>query len=139
MTTQSIVDKVLNKNNDFGSCVIAAEQHYAYSIACSQLPFFLLFPTFQTILSMSSIALFLVTMATFLRLKLSRCTIIAANNCQAMVNLNLWLSKSSSLRRQLHGGRGLNSESLACETHTLPLGCHATISAITSLKVLVIR
>ena len=45
-----------------------------------------------------------------------------------MVNLKLWLSKSSSLHRQLHGGRGLNSQSLACESHTLPLGYHATNS-----------
>ena len=75
---------------------------------------------------MSSIALFLVTIATFLRLKLSRGTIIAANIGQAMVNLKLWLSKSSSSDRQLHGGRGLNSQSLVCEPHTLPLGYHAT-------------
>ena len=45
----------------------------------------------------------------FLRLKLSRGTIIAANIGQAMVNLKLWLSNSSSSHRQLHGGRGLNS------------------------------
>ena len=42
-----------------------------------------------------------------------------------MVNLKLWLSKSSSLHRQLHGGRGLNSQSLACESHTSTLGYHA--------------
>ena len=35
----------------------------------------------------------------FLRHKLSRGTIIAANIGQAMVNLELWLSKSSSLHR----------------------------------------
>ena len=62
----------------------------------------------------------------FLRLRLSRGTIIAANIGQAMVNLELWLSKSSSLHRQPHGGRGLISQSLACESHTLPLGHHAT-------------
>ena len=39
---------------------------------------------------------FLVTMAHFLRLRLSRGTIIASNIGQAMVNLKLWLSKSSS-------------------------------------------
>ena len=61
----------------------------------------------------------------FLRLKLSRGTIIAANIGQAMVNLELWLSKSSSFHRQPHGGRGLISQSLACESHTLPLGHHA--------------
>ena len=37
----------------------------------------------------------------FLRLRLSRGTIIAANIGQAMVNLKLWLIKSSSLHRQL--------------------------------------
>ena len=63
----------------------------------------------------------------FLPLSLSRGTIIAANIDQAMINLKLWLSKSSSLHRKLHGGRGLNSQSLACEPHTLPLGYHATI------------
>ena len=63
--------------------------------------------------------------STFLRLKLSRGTIIAANIGQAMVNLKLWLSKSSSSHSQLHGGRGLNSQSLVCEPHTLPLGYHA--------------
>ena len=35
-------------------------------------------------------------MASFLRLRLSRGTIIAAKISQAMVNLKLWLSKSSS-------------------------------------------
>ena len=80
---------------------------------------------------MSSIALFWCLWPLFLRLKLSRGTIIAANIGQAMVNLMLWLSKSSSLHRQLHGGRGLNSQSLACESHTLPLGYHAILSAIT--------
>ena len=60
------------------------------TVPCFQLPFFLLFPTFQTDLSMSSIALFLVTIVNFfLRLKLSRGTIIAANIGQAMVNLNI--------------------------------------------------
>ena len=49
---------------------------------------------------MSIIALFLVTMANFLRLKLSRGTTIAANIGQAMVNLKLWLSKSSSIYDQ---------------------------------------
>ena len=65
---------------------------------------------------MSSIALFWWLWPIFLRLKLLRGTIIAANIGQAMVNLKLWLSKSSSLNRQLHGGRGLNS-----------LGYHAPI------------
>ena len=51
-----------NKNNNFGSCVIATEQHSA-TAACSQLPFFLLFHTFQTVL-FEQLA-FLVTMATF--------------------------------------------------------------------------
>ena len=75
---------------------------------------------------MSTIALFLVTLVIFLRLKLSsRGTIIAANIGQAIVNLKLWLSKSSSLHRQLHGGMELNSQSLACEPNTLPLGYHA--------------
>ena len=60
-----------------------------------------------------------------MRLKLSRGTIIAANIGQATVNLKLWLSKSSSSHRQLHGCRGLNSQSLVCEPHTLPLGYHA--------------
>ena len=66
-------------------------------------------------------------MATFLRLKLSRGTIIAANIGQAMANLKLWLSKSASSHRQLHRGRRLNSQSLACESHTVTLGYHATI------------
>ena len=61
----------------------------------------------------------------FLCLKLSYGTIVAANIGQAMVNLKLWLRKSSSSHRQLHGGRGLSSQSLACEPHTLPLGYHA--------------
>ena len=61
-------------------------------------------------------------MATFLRLKLSRGTIIAAKIGQATVNLKLWLSKSSSSHRQLHGGRELNYQSLACESRTLPIG-----------------
>ena len=67
------------------------------------------------------------TIATFLRPKLSRGTIIAANIGQAIVNLKLWLSMSSSSHRQLHGGSGLNSLSLACEPHTLPLGYHVKI------------
>ena len=97
------------------------------TIACFQLPFLLLFPTFQTGLFMSSIALFFGDYSHFfLRLKLSRGTIIAANIGQAMVNLKLYLSKSSSSHRQLHGGRALNSQSLTCEPHTLPLGYHAT-------------
>ena len=100
------------------------------TVASSQLTFFLLFPTFQTVLLMSSIALFLLTLVTFLRLKLSRVTIIAANIGKAMVKLKLWLSKSSSLHIQLHGSRGLISQSLACESHTLPLRYHATSSAI---------
>ena len=74
---------------------------------------------------MSIIALLLLTMATFFASETFTCTIIAANSGQAMVNLKLWLSKSSSLHRQLHGGRGLNSQSLACESHPLPLGYHA--------------
>ena len=69
---------------------------------------------------------FLVIMVTFLRLKLSCGTIIAANIGQAMVNLKLWLGKGRSLHREFHGGRGLNSQSLACESHTLPFGYHAT-------------
>ena len=77
---------------------------------------------------MSKIALFLVTIATFLRLKLLRGTIIAAKSGQAIVNLKLWLRKSASSHRQLHEGRGLNSQSLASEPHTLPLGYHATQS-----------
>ena len=44
-----------------------------------------------------------------------------------MVNLKLWLSKSSSSHRQLHGDRGLNFQSLVCEPHTLPLGYHACL------------
>ena len=84
-------------------------------------------PTFQTVLFMSSIALFWWLWPHFLRLKLSPGAIIAANIGQPMVNLKLWLSKSSSSHRQLHGGRGLISQSLACESHTLPLGYHATI------------
>ena len=67
------------------------------------------------------------TMATFFASETLRVTIIAANIGQAMVNLKLWVSKSSSVHRQLHGGRGLNSQSLACESHTLPLGYQATI------------
>ena len=93
------------------------------TVVCSRLFFFLLFPLFQTVLFKCSIA-FLVTLATFFCLKLSRGDIIAANIGQAMVNLKLWISKSSS-HRQLHGGRGLNSQFLVCESHTLPLGYHA--------------
>ena len=55
-----------------------------------------------------------------------------ANIGQAIVNLKLWLSKSSSSHRQLHGGRGFNAQSLPCESHTLPLGYHPTHQIHTS-------
>ena len=76
---------------------------------------------------MSSIALFGDHSHFFLRLKLSRDTIIAAKIDQAIVNFNLWLSKSSSSHRHLFGSKELNSQSVAFDPHTLPLGYHATI------------
>ena len=96
------------------SCVIAKA-----TAACSQLPFFLLFPHISDCSFYEPHCSFFGDWPLFLRLKLSRGTIITANIGQALVNLKQWLRKSSSLHRQLHGGRGLNSQSLACESHTL--------------------
>ena len=60
---------MLNYNdNNFDSCVIAAEQHQA-TAACSQLPFFYYSPHFRMFFLRAALP-FLVTMATFLRLKL---------------------------------------------------------------------
>ena len=93
-------------------------------LACSQLPLFLIIPHISDYSFYEQHCSFLRTIATFvLRLKLSRVTIIAGNIGQAMVNMKLWLSKSSSSQRPLHGGRGLNSESLACESLLLFSAC----------------
>ena len=105
----------------------------ALTVACSQLSFFFI-PHISDCSFSEHEGSFLVTMAETLRLRLSRGTIIAANIGQAMVNLKLWLSKSLSLHRQLHRGRGLNSQSLACESHTLPLGYHAIDKTIQKFK-----
>ena len=69
---------------------------------------------------------FLVNMATFLRLKLLRGTVIAAKIGQGMVNMKLWLTESSSSHRQLHGSRRSNYRSLVCQSHTLLFVYHAT-------------
>ena len=76
--------------NNFGSCVIPAEQHEAYSSLFSA-ALFLIIPHISDCSFYEQHCSFLVTLATFLRLKLSRGTIIAANIGQAMVNLKLWL------------------------------------------------
>ena len=68
---------------------------------------FLIIPHISDCSSFEQHCSFLVTMVTFLRLKLICGTIIAANIGQGMVNPQLWLSKSSSSHR--HVGKRLTS------------------------------
>ena len=92
---------LFNNNNNCGSCVIAVDQ----------LSFFAIFPTFQTDLFYEQHCSVFGDYSHFcLRLKLSRGTIIAANIGQAMVNLKLWLSKSSSSHRQLEQFKTLRGQ-----------------------------
>ena len=92
-------------------------------------PFSYYSPHFRLIFLWAAFLFLLVTLSTFLHVKLSRGTIIAANIGQALVNLKLWLSTRSSSYRQLHGGRGSNSQSVACQPHTLPLEYHVRITS----------
>ena len=108
-------------------CSITLPVCSVLTVACSQLTFFNYSPHLRLFIWWAWMLFFWWLWPLFLSLRLSRGTIIAANIGQAMVKLKLWLSKSSSLHRKLHGGRGLNSQSLSCESHTFSLGYHAKL------------